>query len=454
MLLKVKKFLVFFLLALLMVGAAFNPVYAENGEAPKNIILMIGDGMGASQVTLTRLSKGELAMDSFAVGGTMTTYPLPSSGTITDSAAAGTALATSFKTDNGIISQSPEGKNYYTVLEKAQDDGKSTGLVTTTRITHATPAVFASHILDRDAETEIADQFVEADVDVLLGGGLRHFIPQSQSGSKRKDDRDLTKEFQSKGYIYVNNTTDLLVNKEAPKLLGLFTKSHMSYELDRNATQEPSLAEMTEVAIDILSKNSEGFFLMVEGGRIDHASHANDAATTVADTKAFDDAVVVALNFAKVQGETLVIVTADHKTGGLAIGRGNEQWCKPEVLNGVKASAEERLAPLLKQDTSKEAIRQVFEKYTGITDLSDEEIAGIQAGLVAGEGYAITDPIVEVVNSRAHVGWTTHEHDGTAVPIFAYGPEAELFGGFIDNTDVGKAIHELLGERVSAVSVK
>ncbi len=420
------------------------------GNPPKYIFLFIGDGMGASQVTLTRLCQGDLTMDSFTLGGTMSTHPLPSSGPITDSAAAGTALAAGFKTDNGIISQSPEGEDYYTVLENARDGGKSTGLVTTTRITHATPAVFASHIDDRDKENEIAEQYLEAEVNVLLGGGLRHFIPESQSGSKRKDDRDLTQEFQNKGYTYVNNRSSLLQSQEASKLLGLFTKSDMNYELDRDTANEPSLAEMTKVAINILSRNPKGFFLMVEGGRIDHASHANDAASVVADTKAFDEAIAMALDFAQEKGETLVIVTADHKTGGLSIGRGNTQWCKPELLNNVKASAG-RLVTLLKQDTSPLAIRQVFQDYAGITDLTEEEIAGIQTGLAASEENDITDPVVEVINSRANIGWTTHEHDGTAVPIFAYGPGAELFGGFIDNTDVAKAIHELLGQQVSAL---
>jgi len=169
----------FLLLATFFTGWAMAA--APDGEMPKNVILMIGDGMGFPQLTLGKLAKGSLAIEECPIGGAMTTQPLPSSGVIADSAAAGTALATGYKTDNGIISQTPEGKTLYTVLENARDKGKATGLVTTTRITHATPAVFATHIDDRDNENAIAEQYVDSGVDVLLGGGLRHFTPKASS---------------------------------------------------------------------------------------------------------------------------------------------------------------------------------------------------------------------------------------------------------------------------------
>ncbi|WP_303881436.1 alkaline phosphatase [Acetomicrobium mobile] len=316
---------VFLLLVTILAGGA-----VAQEAMPKNIILMIGDGMGFPQLTLGRLAKGSLGIEECPVGGAMTTHPLPSSGVITDSAAAGTALATGYKTDNGIISQTPEGKALYTVLENARDKGKATGLVTTTRITHATPAVFAAHIDDRDNENAIAEQLVNADVNVFLEG------------------------------------------------------SHMSYELDRDVKKEPSIAEMTKAALEILSKDQEGFFLMVEGGRIDHASHANDTPTTMTDMMAFDEAVKAALDFAKMDGNTLVIVTADHATGGLSIGMGEEQWAKPEVLFDVKGSVEEKIAPMLKEDSSAEAIKKIAAEYMGITDLTDEEIAAIQVNATAG----------------------------------------------------------------------
>ncbi|MGI6774306.1 alkaline phosphatase [Acetomicrobium sp.] len=440
---------VFLLLVAILAGGA-----VAQEAMPKNIILMIGDGMGFSQLTLGRLAKGSLAIEECPVGGAMTTHPLPSSGVITDSAAAGTALATGYKTDNGIISQTPEGKALYTVLENARDKGKATGLVTTTRITHATPAVFAAHIDDRDNENAIAEQLVNADVNVLLGGGLRHFIPEGHEGSKRNDDRNLVKEMESKGYAFAKDRQGLLdvTSKDEGKILGLFKGSHMSYELDRDVKKEPSIAEMTKAALEILSKDQEGFFLMVEGGRIDHASHANDTPTTMTDMMAFDEAVKAALDFAKMDGNTLVIVTADHATGGLSIGMGEEQWAKPEVLFDVKGSVEEKIAPMLKEDSSAEAIKKIAAEYMGITDLTDEEIAAIQQGLEIEGEWTVTDPIVKVINKRAHIGWTTHQHDGSVVPLFVFGPASVLFSGIKDNACVGKTIFQLQGELVQKVA--
>lgn len=440
---------VFLLLVAILAGGA-----VAQEAMPKNIILMIGDGMGFSQLTLGRLAKGSLAIEECPVGGAMTTHPLPSSGVITDSAAAGTALATGYKTDNGIISQTPEGKALYTVLENARDKGKATGLVTTTRITHATPAVFAAHIDDRDNENAIAEQLVNADVNVLLGGGLRHFISEGHEGSKRNDDRNLVKEMESKGYAFAKDRQGLLdvTSKDEGKILGLFKGSHMSYELDRDVKKEPSIAEMTKAALEILSKDQEGFFLMVEGGRIDHASHANDTPTTMTDMMAFDEAVKAALDFAKMDGNTLVIVTADHATGGLSIGMGEEQWAKPEVLFDVKGSVEEKIAPMLKEDSSAEAIKKIAAEYMGITDLTDEEIAAIQQGLEIEGEWTVTDPIVKVINKRAHIGWTTHQHDGSVVPLFVFGPASVLFSGIKDNACVGKTIFQLQGELVQKVA--
>lgn len=433
---------VFILLVTLLTGGTM-----AQESLPKNIILMIGDGMGFAQLTLGKLANGSIAIEECPVGGAMTTDPLPSSGVITDSAAAGTALATGYKTDNGIISQTPEGKALYTVLENARDKGKATGLVTTTRITHATPAVFATHIDDRDNESAIAEQIVNSDVNVLLGGGLRHFVSKGQDGSKRSDDRDLVKEMEAKGYTFVKDRQGLLdvTNKGEGKILGLFKGSHMSYELDRDANKEPSIDEMTKAALDILSKDQDGFFLMVEGGRIDHASHANDAPTTMADMIAFDEAVKTALDFAKMDGNTLVIVTADHANGGLSIGMGEKQWAKPEILFAVKGSVEEKITPMLKKDSSVENIKMIAAEYMGVTDLTEEEVAAIQQGLKIEGEWTATDPIVKVINERAHIGWTTHEHDGSVVPLFAFGPGSALFSGIKDNTYVGKSIFQLQG---------
>ena len=298
------------ILIALIILTLFTPLYAA--QAPKNMILLIGDGMGPAQVTLARLSSDKpLNMDTMKFGGLVKTQSADS--TITDSAAAGTALATGFKTNNGMISTLPDGAEVQTILEAAQKIRKATGLVTTVTITHATPAVFGSHIASRKGEADIAPQYLEKKIDVLLGGGRMFFVPKSQDQSKREDERDLIAEAKSAGYTYVDTREGLLLGKGS-KLLGLFQMSSLTTNLP-----DPSLAEMAEAAIKTLSANKDGFFLMVEGGQIDYRSHDNDGPGTVKQMMDFDAAVGKALDFARSKGNTLVIVTADHETGGLTI---------------------------------------------------------------------------------------------------------------------------------------
>lgn len=294
----------------LVLLALFAPLYAA--QAPKNVILMIGDGMGFAQVTLARLSADHpLNMDSMKYAAFVKTQSADA--TVTDSAAAGTALATGFKTNNGMISTLPDGTQVPTILEAAQKLGKTAGLVTTTTITHATPAVFGSHIASRKGEADIAPQYLEKKIDVLMGGGRMFFIPKSQDQSKREDERDLIGEAKSAGYAFVD-TREGLLSANGSKLLGLFQMSGLTTE-----SPEPTLAEMADEAIQTLSADKDGFFLMVEGGQIDWRCHENDAPGSIKQTMDFDAAVGKALDFARSKGNTLVIVTADHETGGLAI---------------------------------------------------------------------------------------------------------------------------------------
>ncbi|MDO8684724.1 MAG: alkaline phosphatase, partial [Armatimonadota bacterium] len=273
--------------------------------APKNVILMIGDGMGVAQVTLARLSLSEssrpLNMDSMKYAALVKTCSADS--IITDSAAAGTALATGHKTNNGMICILPDGKPVQTILEAAEKIGKATGLVTTTTITHATPASFGSHVESRGSEADIAPQYLINSIEVLLGGGRMFFIPKSQEQSKREDDRDLLAEAKTVGYTVVDSR-DGLLSADGNRLLGLFEMGSLTTE-----SPEPSLAEMTAKAIDILSKDKDGFFLMVEGGQIDWKCHANDVPGTVKQTLDFDAAIGKVLDFARKRGDTLVIVT-------------------------------------------------------------------------------------------------------------------------------------------------
>ncbi|MEI2401108.1 alkaline phosphatase, partial [Paenibacillus phytohabitans] len=247
---------------------------------------------------------------------------------VTDSAAAGTAMATGVKTNNGMISTAPDGKELKTILEAAEEKGKSSGLVATSTITHATPAVFASHVASRSNEADIAPQLLENGVDVLLGGGKQYF-PDS-----------LINEAEENGYQYVTNQDELENAKKADKLIGLFAEDGMAPELDRDETDQPSLAEMTESALDVLKKDKDGFFLMVEGSQIDWAGHDNDAAWAMKDSEAFELAVEKAVEFAKKDGNTLVVVAGDHDTGGMSVGGYGKGDANLEVLRNVSATGD------------------------------------------------------------------------------------------------------------------
>ncbi|MDD6042160.1 MAG: alkaline phosphatase [Eubacteriaceae bacterium] len=284
----------------------------------KNIIFMIGDGMGPNQVTTARKQlNAALSMESMPISGTVCTDNILSQ--LTDSAAAGTALSTGIKTTNGTVAKDSDGNNVQTMLEYFAARNKLTGLVTTSYLLDATPATFGAHTLNRTNYTTIAKGFFDNDISVLLGGGTDEFsatIRDFETG----ENITLTNYAKQLGYKYVTDLSQLQGVKNG-KVLGLFAHHYMNYENVRPAT-EPSIADMTEKAISLLSENEDGFFLMVESGNIDHAGHANQLSFSVADTIAFSEAVQVALDFLAENPDTLIVVTADHETGGLTEANG------------------------------------------------------------------------------------------------------------------------------------
>jgi alkaline phosphatase len=286
-----------------------------NGEV-MNVILFIGDGMGNAHFSAAQYAavgpEGRLHMQTMPVTGLMGTYA--KNRLITDSAASGSAMATGYKTDNGMISQLPDGSEPETILEASKAEGKATGLVATSTITHATPASFAAHHFSRSEEKEIALDMAVAGVDVLFGAGWKHWLPEPDGG--RTDGRDLFAEMNANGYVIARTGEEILAASDTP-VIGLLRDGAL-YEND----EEPSLAELTAKAIDLLSADDDGFFLMVEGSQIDWEGHSNEEDEIVRRTLLFDMAIGEALNFAKADGNTLVIVTADHETGGMALTKG------------------------------------------------------------------------------------------------------------------------------------
>lgn len=309
------KLLVVAILASLLIGMAqADPTMVDRSSPAdephqRNIILMIGDGMGFNHTRLARLVEygmsQNLSMESAPNYSSVITYSADNA--ITDSAAAATAMATGQKTNNGILSLAPNGTLLPTILEISEYYNKTTGLVATSEIQHATPAAFMTHVTSRSDYTEITRQIVEeAQVDILLGGGASYFTANQIEA------------METRGYSIVQNRTSLL-SLTSGKVLGLFSNSHMPYEQNRNLSLIPSLSEMTEKAIEILDDAANGFFLMVEGSKIDLAAHDHDIVNVALDAIAFDEAVKYAMNYVQNHPETILIVTADHETGGLSI---------------------------------------------------------------------------------------------------------------------------------------
>ena len=317
------------------------------------MIFFLGDGMGMTTMTAARIysvgEDGELTMDTLPETAFVKTFS--NDAQVTDSAPSMAAYMTGVKMNNEVIAMSSNtvavppvadangnmlgnncgssnGTPVTTLAEIAKSKGLSAGVVTTTRITHATPATTYAHICHRDLENDIAAALVlggtgfnsalgSKGLDVVLGGGSQFFTPFA-NGGKRADGRDLIAEMQANGYSYATNATELnaIDPTKVSRLFGLFKASHMSYDLDRAATSEPSIAEMTTKAIDVLANNKKGYFLMVEGGRIDHALHETSAKKALQDTVAFDNAIKAAIDKVKLTDpqllNTLIVVTADH----------------------------------------------------------------------------------------------------------------------------------------------
>ena len=279
-------------------------------KKPRNVIVMIGDGMGVAEVFAgITANGGHLFLDNFKHIGFSKTQS--SDNYITDSAAGGTALSSGQKTYNGAIGVNTDTVAIKTILEMAEVKQMATGLVSTSAITHATPASFIAHQGSRGSYEDIAADFLKSDIDVFIGGGYNHF-------AKRADKRDLTLELKKKGYQVLRNMDDI-VKVKSGKLVGLTADEHN----DVFPNRKMDLPLSTETALNILDQNKNGFFIMVEGSQIDWGGHANNTIYVVNEMLDFDRAIGKALEFAAKDGETLIIVTADHETGGMAIVNGN-----------------------------------------------------------------------------------------------------------------------------------
>lgn len=461
-----KKFIkVSVMIALIVTVSAVVVAHADDARGVKGIILLIGDGMGINQVRSAEIYSRQimdkpLSITSIATRGTTTTYSANSQ--VTDSAAAATALYTGHKTNNGTINVLPDGSRLFTIGHAAKKAGMSVGVLSTSRLTDATPAGVYSRSPKREDENFIAEQLVEFSPEVAMAGGLRHFIPQDREGSKRSDSKNLVDMMKAKGYTYVTSTDDLKATDPAKtdKLFGLFAMSHLDYDLDRQNVPElqnqPRLGDMTKAALSVLERNPKGFFVMIEGGRIDHACHSHDIKASIYETLAFDEAVKVALDYQKAHPDVLVLVTADHETGGLGLGRGMEYALDLAALKPIKNSLD-YVAKKVKKDPTKfeESLQAAGFEFTekekalllrhapaegtkGLTELN--EYPKIDRYFLSWIQYSLAS----IESERAKIGWTSFVHTAQPVMTYAVGPHEQKFSGAYDNTDIPKKMAELL----------
>jgi alkaline phosphatase len=413
---------------------------SQQGEI-KNVIFLIGDGMGISYTTAHRYLKDDPAtktmerttFDKYLVG-TQMTYPEDPAQNVTDSAAAATAMSAGVKTYNAAIGVDNDHSEVKTVLEAAKEKGKATGLVATSEITHATPASFGAHDISRKNMNAIADDYYDEmingkhKVDVMLGGGISNFV---------RPDRNLTEEFKKDGFSYVTNREQMLKDTNG-QVLGLFAPGGLPKMIDRDEAT-PSLKDMTSSAIQRLQKDKDGFFLMIEGSQVDWAGHDNDIVSAMSEMEDFERAYKAAIEFAKKDGHTLVVATADHSTGGYSIGADNNyNWF------GAPIKTAKRTPDFMAAEIGKGAdVETTLKKYIDL-ELTQEEIQSVKKAAETKKVTEIDNAIEKIFDTRSHTGWTTGGHTGEDVPVCAYGPGKERFAGQIDNTDMAKGIFNIL----------
>ena len=433
-------------------GSKSNVAYANEKSKAKNVIMLIADGMSTEGITLARHTKGDsLAMDEISVGSVITSW---ANGPITDSAPGGTVYAAGEKTNNKYIGTSVNDTPMASILEGAESVGKATGIVATSEITHATPGDFTAHTNNRKNYNQILQQQINQDMEVVLGGGFNK--PSGFTSEVSTDEfgdyyEEQVNNIKEEGFNFIT-TKDELTSYYGDKLWGSFAEADLKYDFDRQSDDDnvqPSLAEMTNKAIEVLNKDEDGFFLMVEGSKVDWAAHANNTVGIVSDILAFDEAVKTAIEFAKADGNTVVVVTTDHGNSGITIGSSYyneniESYDKAIYANTTdllkNATITEERFNEIASGKSNEEIKTLAKKYYAI-DLNDEELAIVKGE--QGEGRQVG--IREVIARRVGIGYTTGGHTGEQVYLGVYAPsDLELLEGVVDNTEVNKYMQRVL----------
>ena len=441
-------------------------VLASFAKTPKYVFYFIGDGMGPSHVLGTEYYLGELegvigrpnklCFTQFPKSAFVSTFS--KSNGVTDSAASGTALATGSKTKNGYLGVEMDTTVVYSVAHAAKQAGYAVGLSSTVGINHATPGAFYAHQPGRSRYYEIGQDMLAADYDFYAGGDL------IVNKSEQRD--EIYEKAKAQGYTIARGFDDYKANGKNAKKLMLYQKevaTDLPYAIDREEG-DLTLAQITEAGIEFLSKKSKkGFFFMVEGGKIDYASHSDDGATALNEVIDFDNAIKVAYEFyKKYPNETLIVVTADHETGGLVLGYSGAYALNLKALKGQKVSAD-RMASILRRASRArmelrwERVQELLKENFGLwgeIEMTKEETHELRVYFE--QAYATTDiakresklssmahRAKQMVNQKALLSWAGPNHSASFVPLFAIGAGSENFHGVIDNTDIPKTIKKI-----------
>ena len=462
----------FFILIVLVLGSWSLAV----GQA-KYVFYFIGDGMGSNQVLISEMYRSALSGQPLGrVQTLMTTFPYSGSASnysasdgITDSAAAGTCLATGHKTNNGTLGLDEHGDKLQTIAEELKEQGWGVGIMTTVAIDHATPGAFYAHVQKRNEYYKIGRQLSKSQFDFFGGAGFHH--PQG-----KKDDKDvnLYRLAEENGYTIAHGYAEAQEKADAKRMIlvqatddqGAKHGDNLPYAIDRKEG-DLTLAQIVRTAIPFLDKRYDRFFMMVEGGMIDYACHGNDAATAIGETWDMNEALEAAYEFYLAHpDETIIVVTADHETGGMALGNGGKTL-QLDLLRHQKGSAwmlSDTFTQLFK-DNDKPAwdeVKKIYRERLGfwdsidISDDEEKELKELYKAACEKKGKdnktlyktinSLGDAGIALLNKKAHVAWTTTSHSAHVIPIFAIGAGAELFTGWHDNTELVPLLRKAVKE--------
>lgn len=423
---------------------------SKKNKKAKNIIFLISDGMSTGTLQMANLYSQNILNKN---GNWMNLYAenkvsralmdtASASSAVTDSAAASSSFGGGYRVRNGVLNVGPNGEKYLPIWQKFKNAGKKAGCVTTVTITHATPAGFCVNSDSRNAENEIAEMYAGLGLDILMGGGDEFFNPD-----KRSDKKDIYKIYQEKGYQVVKDKAELGNLKKGTKTLGVFSTGALPYSIDRTNIPElqhtPTLAEMSKAAIDQMKDHKDGFVLLIEGGKVDWAAHANDIAALIHDQLAFDEAVKTAIDFAEKDTETLVIITTDHGNANPGLIYGTDATKKFNSIADYKYTNEYILNAIHSNFNLQQIKDWIYQ--TNKISLSDQEaqhLLDFYSGLEKMEDGLYNykklpfKAYSEIQKKHNNIGWISMDHSGDYVELAAFGPGSELLKPFVKNTDM------------------